>query len=87
METGKQYPWTPKILDMHHLLPLCSGAKTSKKGTLLTDLVANCPTCHRAVHRYYDKWLRDNKQNDFADADEARAVYAEAKAKFGKTAK
>lgn len=87
VETSSVYPWTPKILDMHHVLPLCSGARTSKDGTLLTDLVANCPTCHRAVHRYYDTWLRNKGQNDFADAEEARNVYAEAKAEHRKAVK
>lgn len=87
IDTGKTYPWVPKILDIHHLLPLCSGARTSMDGTLLTDLVPNCPTCHRAVHRYYDKWLRDKGQNDFADAEEARKVYSEARAEYRKAAK
>lgn len=40
MDTGGSYPWTNRILDVHHLLPLCSGARTSKQGTLLDDLVA-----------------------------------------------
>ena len=79
MDTGYVYPWTSKILDIHHLLPLCSGTRTSTEGTLLEDLVANCPTCHRAVHRYYDKWLYENGQRDFADADEARLAYKSAK--------
>jgi len=86
IDTRKSYPWVPKILDIHHLLPLCSGARTSKDGTLLTDLVANCPTCHRAVHRYYDKWLKEKVQNDFADAEEARKVYSEARAVYRKAA-
>lgn len=77
--TGKTYPWTPRILDVHHLLPLCSGARTSKNGTMLDDLVAVCPTCHRAVHRYYDGWLKAAAQKDFLDADQAKMVYVEAK--------
>lgn len=56
-----------------------SGARTSLEGTVLEDLVANCPTCHRAVHRYYDRWLRDNHRQDFADAPEAREVYFQAR--------
>jgi len=79
MDTKRQYPWTSKVLDIHHLLPLCSGARTSPEGTVLEDLVANCPTCHRAVHRYYDRWLRDNHRQDFADAPEAREVYFQAR--------
>ena len=86
MNTKRLYPWTDRLLEVHHLLPLCSGARTSNDGTLLEDLVANCPTCHRAVHRYYDKWLGKRDQLDFADADEAKEAYAEAKHKHRATA-
>lgn len=79
LNTADTYPWTPRILDVHHLLPLCSGARTSKNGTLLDDLVAVCPTCHRGIHRYYDVWLKSAGQKDFLDADEAKMVYLEAK--------
>ena len=79
MDTRQVYPWTDRLLEVHHLLPLCSGARTSKDGTLLEDLVANCPSCHRAVHRYYDKWLVEENRADFADAGEAREVYSHAK--------
>jgi len=79
-DTHETYPWSPRILDIHHVLPLCSGARTTKNGTVLDDLVANCPTCHRAVHRYYGQWLNDHGRKDFEDAKEARAIYEEAKA-------
>lgn len=79
MNTHDRYPWTTRLLEVHHLLPLCSGARTSNDGTLLEDLVANCPTCHRAVHRYYDRWLHNKSQLDFADSGEAREAYEEAK--------
>ena len=79
MDTRQVYPWTDRLLEVHHLLPLCSGARTSKDGTLLEDLVANCPSCHRAVHRYYDKWLARANRLDFADAGEAREAYSAAK--------
>ena len=78
-DTRQTYPWTDRLLEVHHLLPLCSGARTSKEGTLLVDLVANCPSCHRAVHRYYEKWLAENSRVDFADASEAKIVYDNAK--------
>ena len=84
MDTHSVYPWTPKLLEIHHLLPLCSGARTSKDGTLLEDLIANCPSCHRAVHRYYDKWLGEKSRLDFADPKEAKDAYAEAKYKHRK---
>lgn len=82
-DTQKAFPWTKRVLDIHHLLPLCSGARTSGSGTILDDLVANCPTCHRAVHRYYDTWMTKVKVRDFEDATQARAVYEEAKKAYG----
>jgi predicted HNH restriction endonuclease len=84
-DTGTTYPWVERILDVHHLLPLCSGARTSKDGTMLDDLVAICPTCHRGVHRYYDRWLKISGQKDFLDADQAKRVYDEAKLEFKAT--
>ncbi|WP_457649655.1 HNH endonuclease [Profundibacter sp.] len=81
-DTSQSYPWTPRILDVHHLLPLCSGARTSKTGTMLDDLVAVCPTCHRGVHRYYDKWLKSADQKDFLDAEQAKMVYDKAKNEY-----
>lgn len=82
MDTAKTYTWTNRILDLHHLLPLSSGTRVEVTGTTFNDLVAICPTCHRATHRYYDKWLSDNRQKDFASAVEARAVYEKMKADF-----
>ena len=79
LDTAEAYPWTPRVLDIHHLLPLCSGARTSVKGTMLDDLVAVCPTCHRAIHRYYDTWLKTEVQKDFVDAAQAKNVYHKAK--------
>lgn len=79
VNTRQIYPWTDRLLEVHHLLPLCSGTRISEDGTLLEDLVANCPSCHRAIHRYYDKWLAQRNRIDFADAREAKLVYCEAK--------
>ena len=78
-DTASEYPWTDRVLDIHHVLPLCSGNRSSGQGTRLDDLVAVCPTCHRAVHRYYTKWLKAAGQKDFTDAKEAKAVYDAAK--------
>jgi len=78
-DTALEYPWANRVLDIHHVLPLCSGTRSSGKGTSLRDLVPVCPTCHRAVHRYYTKWLKEAGRKDFVDADEARAVYGAAK--------
>ncbi len=55
VDTKARYPWTERILDIHHILPLSSGTQVdSKKGTALENLVAVCPTCHRAIHRFYE---------------------------------
>lgn len=78
-DTQAEFPWVERILDIHHVLPLCSGTRSTGQGTVLTDLVAVCPTCHRAVHRFYARWLKNNGRKDFADAKEARAVYDAAK--------
>ncbi len=78
-DTNAEYPWADRVLDIHHVLPLCSGTRSDTTGTVLTDLVALCPTCHRAVHLWYAKWLKEAGRKDFVDAAEARQVYDEAK--------
>jgi len=74
-DTHQEYPWVDRVLDIHHVLPLCSGTRSSGEGTTLTDLVAVCPTCHRAVHRYYAKWMKERDRKDFHDGSEAREIY------------
>ncbi|HEX7711329.1 MAG TPA: HNH endonuclease [Sphingomonadaceae bacterium] len=78
-DTHAEYPWADRVLDIHHVLPLCSGTRSTEKGTVLADLVAVCPTCHRAVHRYYSKWMKDEGRKDFVDGNEARKIYDAAK--------
>lgn len=80
-DTNSEFPWSDRVLDIHHVLPLCSGTRSDRSGTVLGDLVAVCPTCHRAIHRFYTQWLKAHSKKDFADAAEARAVYDEAKSK------
>jgi hypothetical protein len=83
MHTGKSYPWTASgVIDLHHLLPLASGTRVEKNSTTIDDLVPVCPTCHRAIHRYYDGWLKQKKQKDFTDGREARGVYKLLKSEF-----
>jgi hypothetical protein len=82
--TDKTYPWTTRVLDLHHLLPLSSGTRVDKnKGTVLDDLVAVCPSCHRAIHRCYDSWLKLKARKDFVDATEALSAYNALKTGFG----
>jgi predicted HNH restriction endonuclease len=83
MDTKATYPWSTRVLDLHHLLPLASGRRTDNaKGTIFTDLVPVCPSCHRGIHRFYDKWLSENTRRDFETADEARSVYQSVKSSF-----
>lgn len=82
LDTARTYPWAERIIDLHHLLPLSSGTRVEASGTTFDDLVPVCPNCHRAIHRFYDVWLDDNKKKDFKDTKEARAVYQEMKNQF-----
>ena len=86
LDTKQRYPWTDRVLDLHHALPLSSGTRVDyQTGTLMEDLIAICPTCHRSVHRYYDKYLRKFNRRDFADKAEALGVYQHAKNKIRAT--
>ncbi len=82
MDTAQRYPWAARILDLHHLLPLSSGTRVEQSGTVFSDLAPLCPTCHRAVHRYYDVWLRDESRSDFESIGQAREVYGVAKSRI-----
>ena len=75
MDTSEKYPWTDYMLDIHHLLPLSSSIAITTKGTSLQDIVGLCPSCHRGIHSYYTKWLRNNGQDDFNSRKEAMEVY------------
>ena len=66
------------MLDIHHLLPLSSSISITSRGTSLNDIVGLCPTCHRAIHSYYRKWLTDNQKEDFESKKEAHEVYMQA---------
>lgn len=80
IDTNKKYPWTEKVLDLHHILPLSSGTQVdTKSGTLLEHLEPVCPTCHRAIHRYYDLHLKKERKKDFSSAAEAVEIYKKAK--------
>lgn len=82
MDTRKTYPWKNSILDLHHKLPLASGTRIESKGTVISDLVPICPTCHRAVHHFYGIWLKDSGKLDFDSRLQANEVYDSMKKKF-----
>lgn len=75
MDTRSTYPWTQRVLELHHKLPLSSGTRVERSGTVFADLAPICPSCHRAVHKFYGVWLRDNGKRDFDSAAEATAAY------------
>lgn len=83
LNTGATYPWTTRVLDLHHLLPLASGTRVIQTGTSFEDLVPVCPSCHRAVHRFYDGWLAAHQLQDFMTNQQARDTYFSMKASFG----
>ena len=78
IDMSVQYPWTDYLLEIHHLLPLSSTVAISSRGTSLSDIVGLCPSCHRAIHMYYKKWLKDNSQIDFCSKQEAHDVFVQA---------
>jgi hypothetical protein len=82
LQTAKTYPWTQGVIDLHHKLPLASGTRSDSDGTVLDDLVAVCPSCHRAIHRFYDQWLKSRNRSDFDSIDEANEAYNTMKSKF-----
>lgn len=85
IDTKKKYPWVDRVLDLHHILPLSSGTRVdSRAGTILKDLVPVCPTCHRAIHRFYDGHLKSVARQDFLNEKEARDIYAVAKGEIAK---
>lgn len=75
MNTLSRYPWTVRLIELHHLLPLSSGVRFERRSTSLKDIVGLCPSCHRATHRFYSRWLQELNLQDFRNADEAAEVY------------
>lgn len=82
IDTHATYPWSERVLDIHHLLPLSSGVEIGVDGTQFSDIRPVCPTCHRAVHSYYTGFLKRNQQPDFASKSQAIAAYREIKDSF-----
>lgn len=79
VDTAVRYPWADHVIELHHLLPLASPVRVESSTTSLHDLVGICPSCHRATHKYYSLWFRQNNVSDFRSYEEAHFVYQEAK--------
>lgn len=82
VDTSVRYPWVEHVIELHHLLPLASPVRVESETTSLRDLVGLCPSCHRATHKYYSLWFRQNNVSDFRSYEEARAVYEEARSQI-----
>ena len=89
LDTAATYPWAVRVLDLHHLLPLSSGTRVVSLGTsgrlartTFDDLVPVCPSCHRAIHWFYDSWLSNSGLSDFPNEICARDAYRDLKAEF-----
>jgi predicted HNH restriction endonuclease len=79
LDTAKKYPWTAHVIEIHHLLPLSSPIRVEKNITSLKDLVGLCPSCHRAIHKFYSKWFTKMNMKDFSSYEQAMDVYNFAK--------
>ena len=79
MDTIKRYPWADRIIELHHLLPLASPVKVETGKTSIKDIVGVCPSCHRATHKFYSRWLSEKGRKDFQSYEEAKHVYEVAK--------
>lgn len=82
VDTAKRYPWTPHVIELHHLLPLSSPIRVEGGKTSLKDLVGLCPSCHRATHRFYTSWFKKHGLSDFRSYAEAQGVYDQARQKI-----
>lgn len=74
----ERYPWANNIIEVHHKLPLSSTLHLTGDGTAMSDLVGLCPSCHKAVHRYYRQYLLELGKGDFESREEAFDAYQRA---------
>lgn len=74
----ERYPWASNIIEVHHKLPLSSTLHLTGDGTTMGDLVGLCPSCHKAVHRYYRQYLLESGKGDFESREEAFDTYQRA---------
>ena len=79
IDTAIRYPWSDHVIELHHLLPLSSPVRVDNRMTSLRDLVGLCPSCHRATHKFYSKWFKENKVRDFSSYEQAMHVYSDVK--------
>ena len=79
LDVHRRYPWTDNILELHHILPLSATILVQGTTTSLEDMVALCPNCHKSIHVYYRKKLREWGVADFGSKKMALDVYRLAK--------
>ena len=73
------YPWTENMLEIHHVCPLSKNDGIHDQTTTLNDVVGVCPSCHRAIHLYYKKYLLEFNKSDFSSKQEAKETYLKAR--------
>lgn len=73
------YPWTENMLEIHHICPLSTNDGEHAQTTTLDDVVGVCPSCHRAIHLYYKKYLSELGKSDFSSKHEAKETYLNAR--------
>ena len=76
----KLYKTKSELIELHHVMPLSSLQDEVENG--IKDLVALCPTCHKAIHSRYSQHLKSLSRTYFTDKEEAWRVYSELKTEF-----
>lgn len=79
LDLRQRYPWTDNLLELHHVLPLSTPILANGTTTLLDDMVALCPNCHKSIHVFYRKRLKEWGVSDFGSKKMAQDVYRLAK--------
>ena len=75
LDVRRRYPWTDNILELHHILPLSATILVGGTTTSLEDMVPLCPNCHKSIHVFYRKKLREWGVADFGSKKMALDVY------------
>ena len=50
-----------EFIEVHHKFPLFNGKRLYKPESITREFVCLCPNCHRMIHRYLNKLIRNGK--------------------------
>ena len=50
-----------EFIEVHHKFPLSNGKRFYKPESITREFVCLCPNCHRMIHRYLNKLIRNGK--------------------------